>query len=119
MTVVECGIMREAHEVMAHGNSLIARFYEERANVEAMDLFGLFELYSVMINQCDDIIDSFTNVIHAYNKTKQTYHVCDYVSNMMETEVYEARGKVIDLLQYLERHQFYIDRVLDEYPTLK
>lgn len=119
MSVVECGIMREAHEVMSQGNSLIARFYKERADVEAMDLFGLFELYSTLINECDEVIDNFTHVIHAYNKTKQNYHVCDYVTNMMETEFYEARGKVIDLLQYLERHQFYIDRVLDEYPTLK
>jgi hypothetical protein len=78
--------MREAHEVLAQGNDLIARFYRERADVEAMDLFGLFELYSTLINECDEVIDNFTRVIHAYNKTKQSYHICDYVTNMMETE---------------------------------
>ena len=119
LSVVENGMMREMHNVMAQGNNLVAQFYKERADVEGMNLFALFELYSDMINQCDDVIDNFTDVIHAYNNYKQKYNINECVVNMMETEFYEARGKVIDLLQYLERHQMYIDRVLDEYPRIK
>ena len=125
MSVLENGIMREMHKVMAQGNSLIAQFYEERDKVEAMDLFSLYELYSRMICQCDEIIDNFNDVMKAYNLTniynnrKGINQVNDYVTNMIETEFYQARNKVISLLQYLERHQFYIDKVLDEYPTLQ